>query len=63
MVKLVKAVEVLEHLSADTKLVTPEKREEALEHRRASYLKMFNEINQYRQLCHGLVLSRAMVRL
>jgi len=44
VVKLVKAAEVLKHLPADTKLVTPEQRQEALEYRRTSYLKMFNEI-------------------
>jgi hypothetical protein len=43
-VKLVKASEILDHLPDDTKKVTPEERQKALEYRRQSYLRMHHEI-------------------
>lgn len=42
--KLVKFSEVLDYLPSDTKMVSPEERQKALEYRRKGYLKMYNEI-------------------
>lgn len=43
VVKLVKLAELSEHLPPDTRRVTPQERAEALEYRRRSYWKMYDE--------------------